>query len=445
MGHANSILNIPADDFETEELKRLIQNKRSELSGGSGGSSSGLGTGAVDYDRMVNEIMGNASQKKKDFIKKILPKAMEVSKKYNLPLAAILGQAIQESGWGKGSSLFGIKNGSGNGYRQHSSWDEAIEYYGYMMSGRDGKGRWASSKLSGITDPAEYLRKIQDGDGPMYCEDPKGQAYTRAVMGVIEANNLMGFQNANVDRYRSSGYGSGDGGARERLLAEAHKQDGMPYSMGPERETTHRDCSSYVYFATKNAGLYSGGIFGTGNMREALAKDGWKDIGQIPKDQIRRGDIFWYVGGGVHHTEIATEDGTLKTTGAHKVGKPAGPSSWIYNYHILRHPSLNPFKNGGIADFTGPAMLHGTKANPEYIFNAPQFDALGKIVAKYASAPSIYAPRDLTSTYDPVVNVQVDNLVQINGNATKETAKEIREASTDVLKNLEKALRKRGK
>lgn len=445
MGHANSILNIPADDFETEELKRLIQNKRSELSGGSGGSSSGLGTGTVDYDRMVNEIMGNASQKKKDFIKKILPKAMEVSKKYNLPLAAILGQAIQESGWGKGSSLFGIKNGSGNGYRQHSSWDEAIEYYGYMMSGRDGKGRWASSKLSGITDPAEYLRKIQDSDGPMYCEDPRGQAYTRAVMGVIEANNLMGFQNANVDRYRSSGYGSGDGGARERLLSEAHKQDGMPYSMGPERETTHRDCSSYVYFATKNAGLYSGGIFGTGNMREALAKDGWKDIGQIPKDQIRRGDIFWYVGGGVHHTEIATEDGTLKTTGAHKVGKPAGPSSWIYNYHILRHPSLNPFKNGGIADFTGPAMLHGTKANPEYIFNAPQFDALGKIVAKYASAPSIYAPRDLTSTYDPVVNVQVDNLVQINGNATKETAKEIREASTDVLRNLEKALRKRGK
>lgn len=281
MGRANNILNIPADDFETEELKRLIQNKKSELSGGSGGSSSGLGTG--------------------------------------------------------------------------------------------------------------------------------------------------------------------DGGARERLLSEAHKQDGMPYSMGPERATTHRDCSSYVYFATKNAGLYSGDMFYTGNMRAALAKDGWQDLGQIPKNQIRRGDIFWYVGGGVHHTEIATEDGTLKTTGAHRKGKPAGPSSWVYNYHILRHPSLNPFKNGGIADFTGPAMLHGTKANPEYIFNAPQFDALGKIVAKYASAPSIYAPRDLTSSYEPAINVQVDNLVQINGNATKETAKEIREASTDVLRNLEKALRKRGK
>lgn len=443
IGKANSVLDIPADQLELEELRRIIQNERSGLNGGSGGYS---GTGAVDYNRMVDDIMSGASQEKKNFIKKILPKAMEVSKKYNLPLAAILGQAIEESGWGSGSSLFGIKNAGGSGYKQHGSWDEAIEYYGHMMSGMDGKGLWAKKQLQGISDPRQYLSKMQDRSigGFDYCSTPAGDKYTNAVMGVIESNNLMGFQNANVDRYRTGGY-SGNGGARERLLAEAHKQDGMPYSMGPERATTHRDCSSYVYFATKNAGLYSGNMFYTGNMRSELAKDGWQDLGQIPKDQIRRGDIFWYVGGGVHHTEIATEDGTLKTTGAHRKGKPAGPSSWVYNYHILRHPSLNPFKNGGIADFTGPAMLHGTKANPEYIFNAPQFDALGKIVAKYASAPSIYAPRDLTSTYDPVVNVQVDNLVQINGNATKETAQEIKDASTDVLRNLEKALRKRGK
>ena len=452
MGHASSILDIPADDFETEELKRLIQNKRSELSGGSGGSSSGLGTGAVDYDRMVNEIMGNASQQKKDFIRKILPKAMEASKKYNINLPALLGQASIESGWGtsdlarKDNALFGIKWTQGYGksqsgrYRAYSSWGESVEDFARMLSGNGGKSHWASRGVAGSSSPEEHLRKIQHG-GPAYAENNN---YENTVLGAINGNNFRKFENIDVDRYRSGGY-TGDGGVRERLLSEAHKQDGMPYSMGPERATTHRDCSSYVYFATKNAGLYSGDMFYTGNMRAALAKDGWQDIGQIPKDQIRRGDIFWYVGGGVHHTEIATEDGTLKTTGAHKVGKPAGPSSWIYNYHILRHPSLNPFKNGGIADFTGPAMLHGTKANPEYIFNTPQFDALGKIVAKYASAPSIYAPRDLTSTYDPAINVQVDNLVQINGNATKETAKEIKEASTDVLKNLEKALRKRGK
>ncbi len=291
IGKSKSILDVPADDLELDEIRKLVQNKKSELNGSSGGYS---GSGPVDYNKMVNDIMGNASQKKKDFIKKILPKAMEVSKKYNLPLAAILGQAIEESGWGNGSSLFGIKNAGGSGYKQHGSWDEAIEYYGHMMSGMDGKGLWAKKQLQGISDPRQYLSKMQDRSigGFDYCSTPAGDKYTNAVMGVIEANNLMGFQNADVDRYRTGGY-SGDGGARERLLAEAHKQDGMPYSMGPERATTHRDCSSYVYFATKNAGLYSGDMFYTGNMRSELAKDGWQDLGKIPQEQIRRGDIFW--------------------------------------------------------------------------------------------------------------------------------------------------------
>lgn len=449
IGKANSVLDIPADQLELEELRRIIQNERNGLNGGSGGFS---GTGAVDYNRMVNEIMGNAPQKNKDFIKSILPQAIQASRKYNINLSALLGQAAIESGWGtsdlakKDKALFGIKWTQGYSksqsgrYRAYGSWGESVDDFARMLSGNGGKGHWASRGVAGSSSPEEHLRKIQHG-GPAYAEAGN---YENIVLGAINSNNFRGFENVDVDRYRTGGY-NGDGGVRERLLAEAHKQDGMPYSMGPERATTHRDCSSYVYFATKNSGLYSGNMFYTGNMRSELAKDGWKDLGQIPKEQIRRGDIFWYVGGGVHHTEIATEDGTLKTTGAHRKGKPAGPSSWVYNYHILRHPSLNPFKNGGIADFTGPAMLHGTKANPEYIFNAPQFDALGKIVAKYATAPSIYAPRDLTSTYDPVVNVQVDNLVQINGNATKETAQEIKDASTDVLKNLEKALRKRGK
>jgi hypothetical protein len=33
------------------------------------------------------------------------------------------------------------------------------------------------------------------------------------------------------------------------------------------------------------------------------------------------------------------------------------------------------FKTGGLADFTGPAWLDGTKSNPEYILNAEQTKA----------------------------------------------------------------------
>lgn len=448
IGRAKNILDIPASQLETSEIRRRLEQQRRDIEnaqnggsyyGGSGGSAS------VDYNRMVNDIMGGASQKKKDFVRKILPKILETSKKYNLNPSAMIGQAIIESGWGTSgaaknrNALFGIMG------RSYNSWDESIEDYAYMLSGRDGKGKYAVKQLQGVSNPEEYLRRLQDKSlgGFEYCASPSGQTYSNSVLNAINSNNIRGFNN--VDPYRYMSYG-GDQSARERFLAEAHKQDGMPYSMDLNaRQTTHRDCSSYVYFATKNAGLYSGNIFATGNMREALAKDGWKDLGAIPKDQIRRGDIFWYVGGGVHHTEIATEDGTLKSTGAHRPGKVAGDSSWIYKYHILRHPSLNPFRNGGIADFTGPAMLHGTKSSPEYIFNTPQFEALGKLVAQYATAPSVYAPRDLSRTYEPIMTIQVENLVQINGNADRDTAREIRNASNDVLENLTKALRKRGK
>jgi hypothetical protein len=31
---------------------------------------------------------------------------------------------------------------------------------------------------------------------------------------------------------------------------------------------------------------------------------------------------------------------------------------------------MSAFKTGGLADFTGPAWLDGTKSKPEYILNA---------------------------------------------------------------------------
>ena len=98
-----------------------------------------------------------------------------------------------------------------------------------------------------------------------------------------------------------------------------------------------------------------------------LAQYGWQDLGHIPKEQIRRGDIFWIRDGKHNHTEIATQDGTLNSTGAHSAGKPAGPSVWVYDYRILRNPRINGFSSGGIADYTGVAMLHGSKSAPEYI------------------------------------------------------------------------------
>lgn len=237
---------------------------------------------------------------------------------------------------------------------------------------------------------------------------------------------------------------NGDNSTREALMSAAKAQDGMPYSQGSERYSTHRDCSSYVYYAVKNSGLYGGDGFYTGDMIPKLAQYGWQDLGHIPKEQIRRGDIFWIRDGKHNHTEIATQDGTLNSTGAHSAKKPAGPSVWAYDYRILRNPKINGYSQGGIADYTGVAMLHGTKSSPEYIFNAPQFDALGRMIANYISAPAIYGHGVYNGTTSSLPEINIDTLINIEGNADQSTVREIERQSDEILDKLIIGLKKRG-
>lgn len=236
----------------------------------------------------------------------------------------------------------------------------------------------------------------------------------------------------------------GDVSAREALMSAAKAQDGMPYSQTSKRYTTHRDCSSYVYYAVKNSGLYGGEGFYTGDMIPKLAQYGWQDLGHIPKEQIRRGDIFWIRDGKRNHTEIAMEDGTLKSTGAHSPNKPAGPSVWGYNYRILRNPKINGYSQGGIADYTGVAMLHGSKSSPEYIFNTPQFDALGRVIASYISAPAVYGRGVYNGSASPLPEINIDTLVNIEGNADQQTVRELERQSDEILDKLVIGLKKRG-
>jgi hypothetical protein len=51
--------------------------------------------------------------------------------------------------------------------------------------------------------------------------------------------------------------------------------------------------------------------------------------------------------------------------------------------------SLNTYETGGLADFTGPAWLDGTKSRPEYVLNAAQterFFSLIDVLEKYDSS-----------------------------------------------------------
>lgn len=295
----------------------------------------------------------------------------------------------------------------------------------------------------------DYYKRWQDQSQTLnkFRKTPSDMNDYNGALGYIRnyKNELQNDINSDSYNNQFPSGGSGDGSLREALLSSAHAQDGMPYSQDlDKRYSTHRDCSSYVYYAVKNAGLYGGGGFYTGDMRDKLAQYGWQDLGHIPKEQIKRGDILWIRDGKHNHTEIATQDGTLSSTGAHSAGKPAGPSTWIYDYRVIRHPKINGYSSGGIADYTGMAMLHGSKSAPEYIFNAPQFDALGRVIANYVSAPSVYGRGVYNGSMSAIPEINIDTLINIEGNASEETVREIKTQADDILDKLVVGLKKRG-
>ena len=295
----------------------------------------------------------------------------------------------------------------------------------------------------------DYYKRWQDQSQTLnkFRKTPSDMNDYNGALGYIRnyKNELQNDINSDSYNNQFPSGGSGDGSLREALLSSAHAQDGMPYSQDlDKRYSTHRDCSSYVYYAVKNAGLYGGGGFYTGDMRDKLAQYGWQDLGHIPKEQIKRGDILWIRNSRANHTEIATQDGTLNTTGAHSKGKPAGPSTWIYDYRVIRHPKINGYSSGGIADYTGMAMLHGSKSAPEYIFNAPQFDALGRVIANYVSAPSVYGRGVYNGSMSAIPEINIDTLINIEGNASEETVREIKTQADDILDKLVVGLKKRG-
>ena len=51
-----------------------------------------------------------------------------------------------------------------------------------------------------------------------------------------------------------------------------------------------------------------------------------------------------------------------------------------YSYTNMKNKNWKKYETGGLADFTGPAWLDGTKARPEYVLNAEQTQAFLKLV-----------------------------------------------------------------
>lgn len=107
-------------------------------------------------------------------------------------------------------------------------------------------------------------------------------------------------------------------------------------------------------------------------------------------------------------------------------GVSGGYTGWF------RKKDLTPYKTGGIADFTGPAWLDGTKSNPELILNArdtENFIALKDILS------SIMDRKGLQNSTQPVgdmyfnIDINVDELS--NDYDVEDLSKKIKQELTD--------------
>ena len=90
-------------------------------------------------------------------------------------------------------------------------------------------------------------------------------------------------------------------------------------------------------------------------------------------------------------------------------------------YKALK-PYLNPYKQGGLANFTGPAWLDGTKSEPEAVLNAKQTRLFTSMVSSLerAAANNSNINSALGSSYNigdinTSINVEkLDNETDIN-------------------------------
>lgn len=138
-----------------------------------------------------------------------------------------------------------------------------------------------------------------------------------------------------------------------------------------------------------------------------------------------------YGGGGAHQYyandpiyTVLDENNGYYLTRYHKLG--SGYTGWF------RKKDLTAYKTGGIADFTGPAWLDGTKSSPELILNArdtENFIALKDILS------SVMNKKDLSNNAQSVgdmyfnIDINVDELS--NDYDVEDLSKKIKQELTD--------------
>ena len=115
---------------------------------------------------------------------------------------------------------------------------------------------------------------------------------------------------------------------------------------------------------------------------------------------------------------------------------------------------LHQYAHGGVVDYTGPAQVHGSKANPEVVFNA---DAAAKLYEYVVSTPNLLKAAfegavgsvSVRNVGQPSTSASVgDIILNISGNADGTTVAELKKVASElkeeVIKSLNESMSRRG-
>lgn len=115
---------------------------------------------------------------------------------------------------------------------------------------------------------------------------------------------------------------------------------------------------------------------------------------------------------------------------------------------------LHQYAHGGVVDYTGPAQVHGSKANPEVVFNA---DAAAKLYEYVVSTPNLLKAAfegavgsvSVRNVGQPSTSASVgDIILNISGNADGTTVAELKKVASElkeeVVKSLNESMSRRG-
>ena len=104
--------------------------------------------------------------------------------------------------------------------------------------------------------------------------------------------------------------------------------------------------------------------------------------------------------------------------------------------------SYHKYADGGVVTHTGPAIVHGSKSAPEYVFNTPQMKALASMIAGKASGRGAMQGA-LPKTNGP--GIYAENFIKIEGNADSATVRQLKSTGQDMFQKFEQVMRSQGK